>query len=111
MEKMLSEKKLITIKRGESVCIESDDGIWPHELCVEEDETTTRHAGKIRVEEENAMVIYTPDNTASFSALIIGACNIYLIERLSANRSHDKLMSKEKVHHKKGGLRIRARNV
>ena len=70
-------EKAITIKRGESVCIESDDGIWPHELCVEEDETTTRHAGKIRVEEENAMVIYTPDNTASFSALIIGACNIF----------------------------------
>ena len=36
----------IYVKRGESVCIESDDGIWHRELCVKDDSFP---AGEIRL--------------------------------------------------------------
>ena len=49
----------INVQRGESVCIESEDGVWHGELC------DGPYAGNVKIEVENARVIYTPSEDTS----------------------------------------------
>ena len=62
------EDKEIYVKRGESVCIESADGIWHGKLC------DGPYAGDTKVEVDNARLIYTPNDDTRDDFLIIGKC-------------------------------------
>ena len=60
----------ITIERGKSICIESQDGIWHGELC------DGSFGGSTKIDVENARLIYTPNDDAQhdFLSIINGEC-------------------------------------
>ena len=58
----------IYVKRGESVCIESADGIWHGKLC------DGPYAGDTKVELDNARLIYKPNDDTLDDFLMIGKC-------------------------------------
>jgi thrombospondin 2/3/4/5 len=58
----------INVQRGESVCIESEDGVWHGELC------DGPYAGNVKIEVENARVIYTPSEDTSLHDDLLIIC-------------------------------------
>ena len=70
----------ITIERGKSICIESQDGIWHGELC------DGSYGGSTKIDVENARLIYTPNDDAQHDFLSI--INVLLMESVFDSRNN-----------------------